>query len=231
MLATSCPISHRTDAGDHHPKLTTATFSPATSPPRPWKRKTAKITPASPPRSPGSRRVVHLHREPLHRRHRWDQSRRTSPELTIAVSCPPLLCDPSDQDPKDPVRSLIETVQTDPSHPIHFRSYGSGSRSGRTGISQWHHATWPVSRGKIENRIGSWQNYVQTLENHIFWSVIRKIANDIPLESLEHLESSNTIKSYILWVQFETIFKLESDLLLAWLIHIFCSANPKITIL
>jgi hypothetical protein len=53
--------------------------------------------------------------------------------------------------------------------------------------------------------------------------------NVIPLESLEHLESISTIISYILWVQFETIFKLESDLPLTRLIHIFSSVNPKIT--
>jgi hypothetical protein len=58
-----------------------------------------------------------------------------------------------------------------------------------------------------------------------------KIANNISLETLEYLESISAIKSYILWVQFETIFKLESNLLLAWLIHIFSSVNPKITIL
>jgi hypothetical protein len=49
------------------------------------------------------------------------------------------------------------------------------------------------------------------------------------LESLGSLESSSTIKSYILWVQFETIFKLGSNLLLAGLIHIFSSVHPKIT--
>jgi hypothetical protein len=108
---------------------------------------------------------------------------------------------------------LTQSVWNDPDHQIPSRSNGSGSRSDRTGISQWHHATWPVSRSKIENRIGNWQNYVQTLENHIFWSVIRKIANDIPLESLELVESISTIKLHILWVQFETIFKLNQTCL------------------
>jgi hypothetical protein len=69
------------------------------------------------------------------------------------------------------------------------------------------------------------------LENHIFRSITRKITNNIPLESLEHLESSSVTISYILWVQLETIFKLESNLLLTWLIHILSSVNPKITIL
>jgi hypothetical protein len=41
------------------------------------------------------------------------------------------------------------------------------------------------------------------------------------LESLKHIESSSTIKSHISWVQFETIFKLGLNLLLARLIHIF----------
>jgi hypothetical protein len=48
----------------------------------------------------------------------------------------------------------------------------------------------------------------QSCKNHIFRSVGPKITNDIPLESLEYLESIRTIKLHILWVQFETIFKL-----------------------
>jgi hypothetical protein len=52
------------------------------------------------------------------------------------------------------------------------------------------------------------QNSVQSSEIHILCSVDPKIANDIPLESLKSVEPSSTIKSYILWVQFETNFKL-----------------------
>jgi hypothetical protein len=55
-----------------------------------------------------------------------------------------------------------------------------------------------------------------TCKIHIKCSVGPKIENNIPLESLEHVQSSSTIISYILWVQFETIFKLESDLPLAY---------------
>jgi hypothetical protein len=69
----------------------------------------------------------------------------------------------------------------------------------------------------------------QTSKIHIFWSLHPKIANNISLESLGSLESSSTIKSYILWDQFETIFKLESNPLSACLNHIFCSGCPKIT--
>jgi hypothetical protein len=69
------------------------------------------------------------------------------------------------------------------------------------------------------------------LENHIFRSITRKITNNIPLESLRLLESSSTIKSYILWVQIETNFKLGLNLLLVCLIHTLSSVNPKITIL
>jgi hypothetical protein len=38
------------------------------------------------------------------------------------VSCPPLLCDPSDQDPKDQNRSLTERLSLDLIHPISLRS-------------------------------------------------------------------------------------------------------------
>jgi hypothetical protein len=155
--------------------------------------------------------------------------RRQAGTLAPRWDLPPLSPAPLDPDPMAAIDHLTQSVWNDPDHQIPFRSNGSGSRSGRTGISQWHHTTWPVSRGKIENRFRNWQNYVQTLENHIFWSVIRKIANDMPLESLEHLESSGTIKLHILWVQFETIFKLESNHLLACLNHIFSFVSPKIT--
>jgi hypothetical protein len=81
-----------------------------------------------------------------------------------------------------------------------------------------HHPTEPVlanqklPRGLLENK----QNqiplcFAATCKINRKSSVSPKITNDIPLESLEHLESSSTIKSYILWVQFETIFKLESN--------------------
>jgi hypothetical protein len=57
--------------------------------------------------------------------------------------------------------------------------------------------------------------YVVASQEPCWLGVLQKITNDIPLESLEHLESSGTIKLHILWVQFESIFKLESNLLLA----------------
>jgi hypothetical protein len=69
------------------------------------------------------------------------------------------------------------------------------------------------------------------MEIHIFWSIDPKIANNTLLESLGIVLSSSSIKYYILWVQSETIFKLESTILLAWLIHIFSFVHPKITIL
>jgi hypothetical protein len=44
--------------------------------------------------------------------------------------------DPSDQDPKDPVRTLTEPTRADLNHPIHLRSNGLKHRSDRIGTSQ-----------------------------------------------------------------------------------------------
>jgi hypothetical protein len=79
-------------------------------------------------------------------------------------------------------------------------------------------------RFRISNQIP-----FQSCKIHIFRFISPKIANNIPLESLGHLESSSTIISYILWVQFESIFRIKSNLRLTCLIHIFYSVYPKIT--
>jgi hypothetical protein len=55
----------------------------------------------------------------------------------------------------------------------------------------------------------------QSFKIHILRFIDPKITNNIPLESLGNIEFSSTIIIHILWVQFETIFKLESNLLLA----------------
>jgi hypothetical protein len=71
-------------------------------------------------------------------------------------------------------------------------------------------------RGLLENKQNQIPFYfAATCKINRKSSVSPKIANDILLESLKLVESSGIIKSYILWVQFETIFKLESNSLLA----------------
>jgi hypothetical protein len=58
------------------------------------------------------------------------------------------------------------------------------------------------------NSIYKFQILYWSCKINIKSSVSPKFANKIPLESLRLIESISTIKSYILWVQFETIFKL-----------------------
>jgi hypothetical protein len=79
------------------------------------------------------------------------------------------------------------------------------------------------------NSTFKFQKVCRTCKIIIKCSAWPKITNLVSLESLKLVESSGTIKSYILWIQFETIFKLGSNLLLACQIHIFCSVHPKIT--
>jgi hypothetical protein len=73
-----------------------------------------------------------------------------------------------------------------------------------------------VPRGLLENK----QNqiplcFAATCKINRKSSVSPKIANNIPLESLGIVLSSSTIISYILWDQFETIFKLYQTHLLS----------------
>jgi hypothetical protein len=70
-------------------------------------------------------------------------------------------------------------------------------------------------------------NLAQTLVIHIFQSITRIITNNIPLESLKHVESNSAIISHSFSIQIESIFKLNQTYLLAYLIHIFCSVHPK----
>jgi hypothetical protein len=47
------------------------------------------------------------------------------------------------------------------------------------------------------------------------------------MESLEHVESISALIIHGFSIQFESIFKLKQTLLLAYLIHIFCSVHPN----
>jgi hypothetical protein len=71
--------------------------------------------------------------------------------------------------------------------------------------------------------------WTKSLEIHIFWFLGPKITNNIPLETLEHVESISAIIFHSISIQIEVIFKLNQTYLLAYLSHIFCSTHPKIT--
>jgi hypothetical protein len=73
------------------------------------------------------------------------------------------------------------------------------------------------------------QNSSKPLEIHIFRTMSPKITINIPLESLEHVESISALIIHMFSIQFESIFKLNQTHLLAYLIHIVCSVHPKIT--
>jgi hypothetical protein len=128
---------------------------PAATLRHPRNKRIAPATHSTSPHPDASRRPLHRPREPP------DPSPTTTPgrisgeltgTLTHSELSPSTPFRPLDPDPVATIGHLTQSVWNDPDHQIPFRSNGSGSKSGRTGISQWHHATWPVSRGKIENR-------------------------------------------------------------------------------
>jgi hypothetical protein len=94
-----------------------------------------------------------------------------------------------------------------------------------------HDPTKPVRASKNAPRGCSDSNSIQirfsnqicakSLEIHNFCSVTRNLTNNIPLETLEHVESNSALIICSFSIQFETIFKLNQTYLLASLIHIF----------
>jgi hypothetical protein len=72
-------------------------------------------------------------------------------------------------------------------------------------------------------------NSIQTLINHIFCFIGPKITNNIPLETLQHVESISALIFHSFSIQIESIFKLNQTYLLVCLIHNVCSKCPKIT--
>jgi hypothetical protein len=128
----------------------------------------------------------------------------------------PLLCPwPSDLDLVVQIESLKRRGirWSRASNPLKIRRSSLQIRPNRYApIRIDHVATSDLKR--IRFRISN-QIPFQSYKIHIFWSVDPKIANNISLESLGIVLSSSTIISYILWVKFETNFRIESNLLLA----------------
>jgi hypothetical protein len=152
-------------------------------------------------------------------------------KLASPVSLPQIHSYPLDLNPKIQNRSLNRRVTgwSGPSKHHKILRLKFPIRPNRYGPVEKLHVASLWSE-QFSNRFSN-QNWSKSCKNHIFCSVGPKITNVIPLESLWHLESSGSIKPYILWVQFEINFKLCLNLLLACLIHIYWTRYPKITIL
>jgi hypothetical protein len=121
---------------------------------------------------------------------------------------PPIISHSSDPNLTSQINPLIKPVRDDLVHPDLIRSNGLNCGSARNGTSLSESATCR-SPNQTEIKI-EFRNQIlfKSCKIHNFHSVSPKITNNIPLESLGNVQSSSTIIIHILWVQFETIFKL-----------------------
>jgi hypothetical protein len=194
-------------------------------------RKRAKPSSSSCPSSP--RRPHCCHQEHLQHRRRPSpvhphRNPRRNPRSVVSSSPSSKSCR-SIKIHRPRTHHLSEGVRANPVHPNPLKSDDPRCRSGRSGTHQPERAAWPASdQNRVQIEIPN-QILTRSCKIHIFRFTNPKIANNISLESLEHLDFSRTKISYILWVQFESIFRTESNHLLTCLNHIFSSVNPKIT--
>jgi hypothetical protein len=123
----------------------------------------------------------------------------------------PLYLLPSDLDPEAENKSLNRRGmdRSEPSRSILIARFTNSIRPNRYRLIGTSHVALPESNGfQIRFLI---QICTESCKFHIFCSVDPKITNLVPLESLGLVQSSSTIKSYILWVKFESISELGSN--------------------
>jgi hypothetical protein len=121
--------------------------------------------------------------------------------------------DPEDQIPTvDPVFCGLDLFVDQPSQQV---SAGNSPANQITPRHPSQSAPWSTESKLVFEFEFKCQILCRSCKINIKSSLGPKLANDIPLESLGNLESSSTIISYILWVQFENIFKLNQTCLQA----------------